>query len=241
MKKENGQKERTENNQLVVIKNEANSLILRVQKMEVVSQETLETAADLLRNVTMVKKKVEVLFDPQIEASYRAWQIALKQKKDYVGPLIEAEKLIKSKTSDYIVEQNRILEDKRLKAEEEARKKEEKLKAKIMKKIEKTDDSETKAILEEQMENVVVQPETAYMPTTVKVVGMSQQKDYKIEVVNKKELLKAVLNDEVVVDINSLVDVKIGVLKTYLKNSGKDKIAGCVVKRAVIQKFKQGE
>jgi hypothetical protein len=81
MKKENGQKERTENNQLVVIKNEANSLILRVQKMEVVSQETLETAADLLRNVTMVKKKVEVLFDPQIEASYRAWQIALKQKR----------------------------------------------------------------------------------------------------------------------------------------------------------------
>jgi hypothetical protein len=101
---------------------------------------------------------------------------SFETEKDYVGPLIEAEKLIKSKTSDYIVEQNRILEDKRLKAEEEARKKEEKLKAKIMKKIEKTDDSETKAILEEQMENVVVQPETAYMPTTVKVDGMSQQK-----------------------------------------------------------------
>jgi hypothetical protein len=66
------------------------------------------------------------------------------------------------------------------------------------------------------------------------------KKDYKIEVVNKKELLKAVLNDEVVVDINSLVNVKIGVLKTYLKNSGKDKIAGCVVKRAVIQKFQTG-
>lgn len=227
-----------EETSLTTMKTEVNSLTLRIQKMEVVSQETLEVAADLLKNLIIVKKKVETLFDPQIDASYKSWQIALQQKKNFIGPLTEAEKSIKKKTGDYIIEQNRVLEEKRLKAEEEARKKEEKLKAKLAKKIEKTEDSETRAILEEQMENTVVQPETAYMPNAVKVNGMVQQKDWKIEVVDKRKLLKAVLNDEVVVDIDNLVDVKIGVLKTYLKNSGRNSIAGCIVKPAVIQKFK---
>ena len=227
-----------EDGSLTVIKNETNSLMLRVQKMAVVSQETLEMATDLLKNVTEVRKKAETVFDPQISASYKAWQIALEQKKKFINPLLDAEKAIKAKTSDYIVEKNRKLEEERLKAEEEARKKEEKLRAKLAKKIEKTNDSETKAILEEQMENVVVQPDTAYMPTAVKVDGMVQQKDWKIEVVDKGKLLRAVLNDEIPVNVDNLIDVKIGVLKTYLKNSGKDKIVGCVVKPVIIQKFK---
>jgi thiamine biosynthesis lipoprotein ApbE len=228
----------TENTSLAVVKSEANTLALRVQKTTVISQETLVSATDLLKNVIAVRKKAETMFDPQVDAAYKSWQIAINQKKTFIGPLLAAEKDLKEKTGKYIIEQDRILEQQRLKAEEAARKKEEKIKAKLQKKIDGTSDSETKAILEEQKENVLVSPDTAYLPTTTKVDGMVKQNDYKIEVIDKEKLLQAIMDGDLDIDIDSLVDMKISVLKAYLKNSGKDKIAGCVVTKTVIQKFK---
>lgn len=230
--------ELSETTSLTVIKNEANSLVARIQKMEVTSQESLIDATDLLKNVIVVRKKAETMFDPQVEAAYRSWKISCEQKKTFIGPLLAAEKEIKDKTGKYILEQERVLEQQRLKAEEEARKKEEKIRAKLQKKIDKSTDNETIAILEEQIENVLVAPDTAYLPTSVKVDGMSKQRDFRIEVVNKYKLLKAVINGELDVDIDGLIDVKIGVLKTYLKNSGKTSIVGCIVEQTLIQKFK---
>lgn len=230
--------ELSEETSLTVIKNEANQLTARVQRMEVTSQESLITATDLLKNVVLVRKKAETMFDPQVEAAYKSWKISCSQKSTFIGPLLSAEKEIKDKTGKYILQQEKILEQQRLKAEEEARKKEEKLRAKLQKKIEKTTDNETKAILEEQYDNVLVAPDTAYLSTSVKVDGMSKQKDFRIEVVNKYKLLKAVINGELDVDIDGLIDVKIGVLKTYLKNSGKTSIVGCTVEQTLIQKFR---
>ena len=118
----------------------------------------------------------------------------------------------------------------RRKADEKARIAEEKLKAKIQKKIDKTDDEEKAAILQEQLETVHVPRIVVEAPVKLNAT----QQDFDIVIDDIMDLLEAIVKGEVNVDPDVLFDVKIKVLKDYLKLSGKTTLPGCLVKRTLI-------
>lgn len=132
------------------------------------------------------------------------------------------------------LEQMRIAEEKQREADEKARIAEEKQKAKIQKKIDKTDDEEKIAVLQEQLETTHVQRTVVEAPVKLN----ASQKDFDIVIDDIMDLLEAIVKGEVNVDPDILFDVKIKVLKDYLKLSGKTTIPGCTIKRTLIQRIR---
>ncbi len=75
--------------------------------LEVVDQPSLETAARYLHDIKAIREKIAEACDPVISAAHRAHKAAVQQKKDFEVPLLEAERLIKSKSANYIAAEER--------------------------------------------------------------------------------------------------------------------------------------
>ena len=222
------------NNELAAVEREVASVTSVAEGMVVKTTEDAIVAVDFLRNVNAAKKKVEEFFAPQLGSAYATWQTILAQKKQYISPLEAAEKLVKGKKTEFDLEQLRIVECERQRAEEKARLEEEKLAAKIQKKIDRTDDEEKLAILQERLETISVPRDMVESPVKVNAT----QKSFDVTVIDIMDLMEAVVKGEVNVDPDLLFEVKIKVLKDYLKLSGKTSIPGCSVKKTLIQRIR---
>jgi hypothetical protein len=221
-------------NELAAVEKEVTSVTLASTKMVVKTSEDALIAMDFLKNVSDAKKKVEVFFAPQLGSAHTTWQTILAQKKEYMTPLEAAEKLVKGKKTTFDLEQMRIAEEAQRVADEKARIAEEKLKVKIQKKIDKTEDEETAAVLQEQLEMAHVQRQVVEAPTKI---GTSQ-KDVEITINNMMLLVKAVASGEVGINPEMLFEVKMKVLKDYVKLSGKMDVPGCTIRKTLIQKIR---
>lgn len=222
------------NNELAAVEREVASVTSVAEGMVVKTTEDAIVAVDFLKNVNAAKKKVEEFFAPQLGSAYATWQTILAQKKQYISPLEAAEKLVKGKKTEFDLEQLRIVECERQRAEEKARLEEEKLAAKIQKKIDRTDDEEKLAILQERLETISVPRDMVESPVKVNAT----QKSFDVTVIDIMDLMEAVVKGEVNVDPDLLFEVKIKVLKDYLKLSGKTSIPGCSVKKTLIQRIR---
>lgn len=222
------------NNELAAVEREVASVTSVAEGMVIRNTDDAIVAVDFLRNVNAAKKKVEEFFAPQLGSAYATWQTILAQKKQYISPLEAAEKLVKGKKTEFDLEQLRIVECERQRAEEKARLEEEKLAVKIQKKIDRTDDEEKLAILQERLETISVPRDMVESPVKVNAT----QKSFDVTVIDIMDLLEAVVKGEVNVDPDLLFEVKIKVLKDYLKLSGKTSIPGCSVKKTLIQRIR---
>jgi len=222
------------NNELAAVEREVASVTSVAEGMVIRNTNDAIVAVDFLRNVNAAKKKVEEFFAPQLGSAYATWQTILAQKKQYISPLEAAEKLVKGKKTEFDLEQLRIVECERQRAEEKARLEEEKLAVKIQKKIDRTDDEEKLAILQERLETISVPRDMVESPVKVNAT----QKSFDVTVIDIMDLMEAVVKGEVNVDPDLLFEVKIKVLKDYLKLSGKTSIPGCSVKKTLIQRIR---
>ncbi len=222
------------NNELAAVEREVASVTSVAEGMVIRNTDDAIVAVDFLRNVNAAKKKVEEFFAPQLGSAYATWQTILAQKKQYISPLEAAEKLVKGKKTEFDLEQLRIVECERQRAEEKARLEEEKLAVKIQKKIDRTDDEEKLAILQERLETISVPRDMVESPVKVNAT----QKSFDVTVIDIMDLMEAVVKGEVNVDPDLLFEVKIKVLKDYLKLSGKTSIPGCSVKKTLIQRIR---
>ena len=222
------------NNELAAVEREVASVTSVAEGMVIRNTDDAIVAVDFLRNVNAAKKKVEEFFAPQLGSAYATWQTILAQKKQYISPLEAAEKLVKGKKTEFDLEQLRIVECEGQRAEEKARLEEEKLAVKIQKKIDRTDDEEKLAILQERLETISVPRDMVESPVKVNAT----QKSFDVTVIDIMDLMEAVVKGEVNVDPDLLFEVKIKVLKDYLKLSGKTSIPGCSVKKTLIQRIR---
>lgn len=222
------------NNELAAVEREVASVTSVAEGMVVRNTDDAIVAVDFLRNVNAAKKKVEEFFAPQLGSAYATWQTILTQKKQYISPLEAAEKLVKGKKTEFDLEQLRIVECERQRAEEKARLEEEKLAVKIQKKIDRTDDEEKLAILQERLETISVPRDMVESPVKVNAT----QKSFDVTVIDIMDLMEAVVKGEVNVDPDLLFEVKIKVLKDYLKLSGKNSVPGCSIKKTLIQRIR---
>ncbi len=97
---------------------------MQAEGIAITDAESYEAAADMLRNVKDVGKKVEEYWEPLRQTTYEAYQNVLARKKEMVEPLKSAEKILKGKIGDYQLEQERVRREQeeamRRRAQEEA-------------------------------------------------------------------------------------------------------------------------
>lgn len=102
----------------------------------IVDAQTFAQAADLLKNVHMLRKKIEEHYEPIRSASHAAWKAAVAACNEHLGPVSEIENVLKRKCGDWQrTEADRVarlraeeLERQRAEAEEIAKKESEALK-----------------------------------------------------------------------------------------------------------------
>lgn len=162
----------------------------RAREMRIFDQATYELAADALRGIKLLRDEIEQTFGPIVKKAHEAHKEAVAQRKKVEAPLEEAERIFKGNISGYLIEQERI----RLEAERKAREEAERLQAEAIEaSIEAAEESgasaeEIAAIIEQPM----VAPVVSVAPTVQPVSGISAAKTYRVEVVNLRELAKAV-------------------------------------------------
>jgi actin-related protein len=96
---------------------EGGELVVRVQTIAVVDDETFRQAGELLRTVKVYLGRVAEVFTPMVKAAHEAHRAVLAQRQKVEAHALEAEKLLKQQMGDYQREQER----KRLEEQERQR------------------------------------------------------------------------------------------------------------------------
>lgn len=81
---------------------------MQAEAIAITDAVSYEAAADMLRNIKDVGKKVEEYWEPLRQSTYEAYQNVLTRKKEMVEPLKSAEKILKGKIGTFQLEQERI-------------------------------------------------------------------------------------------------------------------------------------
>ena len=184
---------------------------------------------EFLKRVVHQKARVTAFFAPQLEATHHAWQVVLDQKKQVLGPLLEAERITKLKKTEFELEQRRLHEQAVAKAQEL----EDRRVARLQKQMKKTQD-------ETKLEKLQQQIDTSHVHTppqvVVKVQGVSSSADYEITVTDPYLLVSKVLDCTIPIQLDKLITIKIKPIKDYVKLSGETNIPGCAVKETLVQR-----
>ena len=205
---------------------------IAVNSFSVQDQTTYEQGAELLKSVNTAIKKVDALLDPPCKNAYAAWQATLAHKKVYLTPLETAKKTITNKLSVYATE----MEKRRKAAEEEARLEAERLENEQKDRLIAEAEAATETGNIEKAEEKFMEAATTFVAPAVaavglgKVAGTALTDEYEIDVTNIKLFLKEVVEGRVRLDLNELVTLKMGVLKTYVKTTKHMDIPGLKIR-----------
>ena len=143
--------------------------------------ESYSAAASFLKAVKSMQDKVLEAVDPVVKAAHAAHRAASAQKNKYLDPLVQAETSIKQSMRAYSVEQEKIAEDKRKKADAEAKAKEDAQKKKLEEKAKEAEaqgDTSKAEELREKAENVFV-PAKEIKSNVPSVPGIKTPKRWK--------------------------------------------------------------
>ena len=184
------------------------------------NQADYESASEFLKSVKQTLKKVEGYWEPLRESAYKTYNDILTKKKEMIGPLKSAEKILKSTMGTFLNEQ-----EKKRKAQEEA------LRKLAQKEVDKKLDDAAK--LQEQGDLVGVEyamtEAEVYDDASVSAVVASKPKNVKGVTTKKDWKIKSIDPNKVPVDISGIVlrpvDEK-AVLKLIKSSKGTVKIPG---------------
>lgn len=183
----------------------------RITAMVITSQEERDFVVDLVRNIKISKADAVIRFEPQKKAAWESYQVSLKQYKKYVDPHDTLEAMAKRKISDFDLAQRRLQEEQ----------------TRLL--LEQVDVADT---VEDMVPAVV--PEMAIS----KPQGNATTDTYNITVIDRKAFLKAILDGDVLIDLNALLEFKTSVIKAYIKSSGRTTIPGLNIEKDIIQSIK---
>ena len=155
-------------------------------------------AAEFLKRVKETQKNIKDFFGPLKKKAHEAWKTICDREKSLVDPLNKAEQVTKTKMLNYqrAEEEKRLAEERKLQAEAEAKAQRER--EKLIKQAEKlkTPELREQRLAEaEEIEAPVVKIEKE----APKVEGISTRKIWKAEVVNKVALIKASLENPMLI------------------------------------------
>jgi len=188
--------------------------LVKAGELIVSDQDSLSKANEFLLGIKQLRKEIDEVFSPIIEAAYKAHKEAVAQKKKFEEPLLKAEQMVKQKIAGYLEEMERI----RRQQEEEKRKIEE----------------EKKRIEEETLKRLVEAKEDSEMENAIKAAEEKLAKIPEIDVVEKpqtvglsmREVWKFEIVDEMAIPREYLMPDLAKIRKTVQELKGEAKIPG---------------
>ncbi len=205
------------------LQKQVNTMVEQAGHLLVKDAVSLGVANEYLVNLSGLRKKRVAWFKPLVDAANLAHKALTKRRSESLEPIDEVDKAVRSMTGAYVAEEKekQLKEQDRLDelAQKQAKKKEDKLREKA----EKEEDPEIRAELEEQAENVYVEPKIA-APTVEKTsrVGgggsVSFSSDIEIEITHPLELLEEIVSGRVP---QTVYEFKPAKLKAWVKAVGK--------------------
>jgi hypothetical protein len=227
---------------LAKIEGESKPIVQEAKTFLIKDDESFMETGFRLKSIKGFLEQANGIFDPQIEAAHQSHKIALEQKKKFIAPMVEADKLYRRKRSDYEIELERQAEEARRKADEAAKAEEDRKKKELEEAAIKAEailgDPAFARELREAAQQVVVESAAPAIVTqkAPEVAGFASAKDWDISVTNPMLLIQAIACGDVVVDLGALITWKTGELKAYLKRTNKEEIPGCLVEKKKVQK-----
>ena len=171
------------------VESKALSIVDQAKAVVVTDAETYTRAGALWTGIKDMIAEVKETFDPICDAAHKAHKAATAKRAQYLDPLEKASKDVKSLMSAYDAEQERIRQAEQARLAEIARKEEEDRRLEEALLAEEFGDAEEAAAILEEPVHVapVVVPKS-----TPKVQGLSYREIWAAEVVNIRELCRAV-------------------------------------------------
>lgn len=145
-------------NEIVEIEKSTVDVVSRAKAMVVKDNATYEQANLFIGSIKAVAKEVKNTFAPIVSKAFETHKEAKAQEKKHLSPLLEAEKFLKQKTTEFYVAQERIRREKEEKLQrieqEKARKERERIevRAKIAEEKGKTEKAKE---LKQKAESVI--------------------------------------------------------------------------------------
>jgi hypothetical protein len=172
--------------ELMEIKDESRSWIRRAENLKIVDRLSFERAADHVKSITALIKKIERHHDGPRIAAMRAHRAVLDAQKNLTEPLKKAQGAIKSEIGRWTIEQEKIRRERERVAMELARKREEeeRLRMAVV--------AEEEGASRETVEEILETKEPPLVPTipetNPKVSGVSTRKVWKWRLVDEEKI-----------------------------------------------------
>ncbi len=225
-------------NEEIELSNQALTLYERVTMLTINDQASYEGAAELGKQLKELEKKITDYFEPLRVAAKSSYDAVLEKKKTELTPVMEAMTALRATMNVFVREQERIRQEEerkaRIRAEEDAKREQEKLLAQAAKAEEKGQDVKAES-LAEKAANVYAEP-VAVAPTIAKTVALAsggnvtQAKELQITVADPKVFISEILKRNMAL---TMIEVKPGPLKAWVKANGLESFPGLVIKQTV--------
>jgi len=167
-----------ESNQIIEVQKESLDVAKKADSIIISNNEQRNLALDFLKVIKGMQRKVSETFDPIIEKAHQAHKEAIAQKNKYYTPLLAAEKNIKSKDVEFVMQQERIRREQEEKLRQEAIRKQQELERKAQEAREKG--KEVQAEKYEDKAAQIIAPTLS--SRTDKIDGISYKTDWDFEV-----------------------------------------------------------
>ena len=176
-----------------VVREEALSWPDRARAVPVVDNESYVVAAELLKGIKALRRRIGEVFDPHVTRAHEAHKALVREKKDAEAPLTEAEGLIKRALVTYTEDQERARRAEEQRLREDARRREEQRRLEEAAALERqaVDSGNVALGIEAQtlLDTPVETPAVQVAPTTPKVAGISYRDTYRAQLVNLMALV----------------------------------------------------
>ena len=188
----------------------------------IINQSTREYAVEFTAGARRVIKNIEAEFRPDIDKAHALHKDLLARLKKLTIPFKAAQRIVDSEIQRDYLEQEKIRREKERKVQEKVdaeRKVQEAALAKQAEEAIKDGDMETaEALLDSEVVTAPIVPVMEVEQTTRTVAGSATvRKDIKVELVDKRVVIKAVANGELP---DTLLTIDMGVAKRYAKVEG---------------------
>lgn len=168
------------------LETDAVSTLDKIKEIQIIDNESNKNATDLLKLIKSKAKAIQDYWKDTTERAYKIYKDLKAKEKEMLEPLQNAENIIKSKMSDFIIQEQR-------KAQEEQEKIRKQQEIEALKQIEEAEKlrkegKEIEAITKEQLAYTIDTLQTKVETNVDKVEGVNYMIDYDIEILDPTKI-----------------------------------------------------
>jgi len=227
------------------IVDEITEAVSTISKIVVDSPKAHALASNAVIDLDGLIKMVREYWKAPKEAAFKLHKGIVAKESEMLKPLEAQRKLIVSMIGVYLTEQDRIRQEEYRRLEAEQRQKEETERTRLLDEAAKAEaegqtvDAEVLFTMAEQVTVETPAPPMAVIPQTIRTDNgtVSQRRDIEVTVTNVKEVLRAIIDGTIPVNV---VEVSTSKIKQYIKLCGLAEIPGCSIKEIMAATFRRG-